>query len=124
MLAIGFLAPTVYQLTPNGTQHRELGAGADATICENTCEFAYDGVLHGDRYCDDGGPASKLDVCAYGTESPGCTRCRINLEPEPLTVASPCYTQHVTRAEALRAAPEPGMGSSEAWLGLKGIGAA
>jgi len=35
-------------------------------ICTDTCSYA------GDGECDDGGPGSAYDVCAYGTD---CTDC-------------------------------------------------
>ncbi len=35
-------------------------------VCENLCEFAYDGE------CDDGGPGSDYAVCGYGTDCADC----------------------------------------------------
>jgi hypothetical protein len=35
-------------------------------LCENTCQWAFD------RECDDGGPGSLYNVCAYGTDCGDC----------------------------------------------------
>jgi hypothetical protein len=42
------------------------GSSGGSGICEDTCEFANDGV------CDDGGSGSEYDVCDFGTD---CTDC-------------------------------------------------
>lgn len=53
-------------------------AKADTVVCFDACQWNFDGV------CDDGGPGSQYDACAYGSD---CTDCRAR----PNTCTDPNY---------------------------------
>jgi len=49
-----------------GCTDSRVDGGSSGGLCTNTCRHADDGD------CDDGGPGSEFDFCAYGTDCIDC----------------------------------------------------
>ena len=71
-LTLALLVSATSSIFPVTQPHLRRHLDGRGTLCENTCEFAFDFIKFGDRYCDDGGANSQLDACDYGTDCGDC----------------------------------------------------
>ncbi len=63
---ISTLALIIVSLSSGCMETEKSGSGDSQVLCDNSCEFAFDGM------CDDGGANSMYSLCDYGSDCSDC----------------------------------------------------